>query len=90
VFEDRSSTTNARNPYYKKAISLYVGYTRPGEPLTCGFGDHCLEWREYLVYSIICCYIQYHEPCCYGVLEFEVGYLGIYAITYYYRLECDY
>ncbi len=44
-----------------------------------------LEWREYLAYSIICCYIQYHEP-----RGFEVGYLGIYAIKYYYRLECDY
>ncbi len=49
-----------------------------------------LEWREYLTYSIICCYIRYHEPRGYGVLELEVGYLGIYAIKYYYRLECDY
>jgi hypothetical protein len=78
VFEDRSSTTNAGNPYYKEAISLYVGYTRPGVE------------REYLTYSIICCYIRYDEPRGYGVLELEVGYLGIYAIKYYYRLECDY
>jgi hypothetical protein len=56
----------------------------------CMWAIQDLEWREYLAYSIICCNIQYHEPRGYGVLEFKVGYLGIYAIKYYYRLECDY
>jgi hypothetical protein len=38
-----------------------------------------LEWRDYLTYSIICGYIQYNEPKGYGMLEFTVGCLGLYA-----------
>jgi len=49
-----------------------------------------LEWREFLAYNIVCCYIQYHQLKGYGVLEFEVGYLGLYALRYYYRLEYAY
>ncbi len=46
-----------------------------------------LEWREYLAYNIICCYIQYHQPRGYEVLEIEVGYLGLYALRYCFKLE---
>ncbi len=48
-----------------------------------------LEWREFLVYSITCCYIQYHQPRN-GVLEFMMGYLGFYALKYYCRLKYAY
>lgn len=46
-----------------------------------------LEWREYLAYNIICCYIQYHQPRGYGALEFEVRCLGQYALQYYCKLD---
>jgi hypothetical protein len=49
-----------------------------------------LDWREYLVYSIIYGYIQYNEPKGYKVLEFTMGYLGLYALRYYCRLEIKY
>jgi hypothetical protein len=39
-----------------------------------------LEWKEYLAYNIVCCYIQYHQPREYGALEFEVGCLGLYVL----------
>jgi len=49
-----------------------------------------LEWREYLAYNIICCYMQYHELLGYEVIEFEIRCLGVYGLRYYCRLECDY
>jgi hypothetical protein len=49
-----------------------------------------LEWRKFLAYNIVCCYIQYHKPRRYGVLEFEVGFLRFYALRYYCRLEYAY
>jgi hypothetical protein len=49
-----------------------------------------LEWREFLAYNIVCCYIQYHHPKGYGVLEFKVGHMGLYALRYYCRLEYAY
>jgi hypothetical protein len=49
-----------------------------------------LEWRDYLVYSIIYGYIWYNELKGYEMLEFIVGYLGLYALRYYYRLEIEY
>jgi hypothetical protein len=49
-----------------------------------------LEWRGYLAYNIICCYIQYHEPHEYGVLEFIARCLRISVLRYYCRLEIDY
>jgi hypothetical protein len=39
-----------------------------------------LEWREYLTYNIVCCCIQYHQPRGYGIIKFEIGYLGFYAL----------
>jgi len=39
-----------------------------------------LEWREFLAYNMICCNIQYHQPRGYGILKFEVGSLGLYAL----------
>ncbi len=39
-----------------------------------------LEWREYLAYNIVCCYILYHQPGGYGTLEFELGCLRLYAL----------
>ncbi len=54
-------------------------------------GYESLKGGEYLTYNISCCYIQYHEPCGYGIVEFEVAScLGIYALKYYFKLECDY
>jgi hypothetical protein len=49
-----------------------------------------LESKEYLAYNIICGYIWYNEPKGYVVLEFTIGYLGLYALRYYYRLEIKY
>jgi hypothetical protein len=49
-----------------------------------------LEWREFLAYNIVCCYIQYHQPKGYGVLQFKVGRMGLYAFRYYYRLKYAY
>jgi len=49
-----------------------------------------LEWRKYLAYSIIHGYIRYNEPKGYGVPKFTVGYLGLYALRYYWRLEIEY
>jgi hypothetical protein len=39
-----------------------------------------LEWKEYLAYNIVCCYIKNHQPRGYGALEFEVGCLRLYAL----------
>ncbi len=39
-----------------------------------------MEWKEYLAYNIVCCYIQYHQPRGYDALEFEVGCLGLYVL----------
>jgi hypothetical protein len=49
-----------------------------------------LEWREYLAYSIICGYIWYNEPKGYEAMEFTMGYLGLYALRYYHKLEIEY
>ncbi len=49
-----------------------------------------MEWREFLAYIIVCCYIQYHQLRGIGVLEFKVGCMGLYALRYYYRLEYAY
>ncbi len=49
-----------------------------------------LECREFQAYNIMCYYIQYHQPRGYGVLKFEVGYLGLYALRYNCRLEYSY
>jgi hypothetical protein len=49
-----------------------------------------LEWREYLSYYIVCCYIQYHQPRGYNALEFEVGCLGLYVLWHYCKLEITY
>jgi hypothetical protein len=49
-----------------------------------------LEWKKILAYSIVCCYIQYHQSRAYKILEFEVGYLGLYSLRYYCRLEHSY
>jgi hypothetical protein len=49
-----------------------------------------LEWRKYLTYIIIYGYIRYNEPKGYGVLEFTMGYLGLYALKYYCRLKIEY
>jgi hypothetical protein len=48
-----------------------------------------LERKEYLVYNIICYYIQYRKPCSYGMLDFTIRCLGIYVLCYYYKLEID-
>ncbi len=39
-----------------------------------------MEWKKYLAYNIVCCYIQYHQLTGYGALEFEVGCLGFYVL----------
>jgi hypothetical protein len=44
-----------------------------------------LEWKEFLAYNIICCYIQSHEPGGYGRLEFEIGCLRMYVLIHYWR-----
>ncbi len=49
-----------------------------------------LEWRKFLAYNIICCYIQYHQPRGYGALEFEEGCLRLYALRYYCIIEYAY
>jgi hypothetical protein len=49
-----------------------------------------LEWRGYLVYNTICGYIQYNGPKAYGMLDFTVSYLGLYALKYYYILKIEY
>jgi hypothetical protein len=49
-----------------------------------------LDWRKLLAYNIVCCYIQYHRPRGYEVLEFEVGCLGLYSARYYHRLAYAY
>jgi hypothetical protein len=46
-----------------------------------------LEWKKFLAYNIVCCYIQYHQQREYKVLEFEVGCLGFYSLRYYCKLE---
>jgi hypothetical protein len=46
-----------------------------------------LEWREYLTYNVICCYVHYRKPRGYDALEFEPCCLGLYALQYYYKLE---
>jgi hypothetical protein len=49
-----------------------------------------LGWGKYLVYNIICCFIQYHRSHGYGILELIVKCLGVYTLHYYYRLEVKY
>jgi hypothetical protein len=39
-----------------------------------------LEWKKSLSYNIIYYYIQYHESHGYGIMEFIMGSLGIYAL----------
>jgi len=39
-----------------------------------------LKWKEFLAYTTICYHIQYHQPHGYGVLKFEVGCMGLYAL----------
>jgi hypothetical protein len=49
-----------------------------------------LEWREYLKYNIMCCYIQYHQLRGYDALEFEVRCLRLYVLRHYCNLEIAY
>lgn len=75
-------------------ICLWIGVTPPmmGAHITyikflSMWAIDDLEWKEYLTYSIVCCYIQYHQPRGYGALEFEVSYWGLYAFWYNCKLE---
>ncbi len=77
MFESWCGTTNDKNTYRPKKILVMWKIIH-------------LEWKEYLAYSIICCYIQYHEPCGYEMLEFTIGCLGVYVLRYYCKLEIDY
>jgi hypothetical protein len=48
------------------------------------------EFQEYLTYIILCSYIVFNDGHGYGVLEHLTGYLGAYALRYYYKLEVAY
>jgi len=68
-------------------ICLQVGITPPmlGTHITKNqflsmWAINDLEWKEYLSYNIVCCYIQYRQFRGYGALEFEVKCLGFYVL----------
>jgi hypothetical protein len=49
-----------------------------------------LKWREFLTYTTIYYYIQYHQPQGYGVLKFEVSCMWLYALKEYCWFKYDY
>ncbi len=43
-----------------------------------------------MAYNIVYGYIVFNNGCGYGVLEHLTGYLGVYALRYYYKLKVAY
>ncbi len=48
-----------------------------------------IELKGYLVYSLICGYFIFDAQA-YGRFEYELGYPGVYALHYYFKLEVAY
>jgi hypothetical protein len=48
-----------------------------------------IEFRGCLVYSLIYGYFIFNARA-YGRLKYELGYLGVYALHYYFKLEVTY
>jgi len=68
-------------------ICLQVGITPPllgthiiNNQFFSTWAINDLEWKEYITYNIVCCYIQYRQLKGYDALEFEVKCLGLYVL----------
>lgn len=48
-----------------------------------------IKFRRYLVYNLISGYFIFDAQT-YGRLEYELDYLGVYALHYYFKLEVAY
>ncbi len=78
LFEGRKNIIITRRPYHWKAISSNVGCKRFG-----------VERIPNLQHSMLL-HLVPSTKVIYGVLEFEVGCLGLHALRYYCRLEYAY
>jgi hypothetical protein len=60
------------------------------EDFECMWKIQDREFQEYLEYNIIYGYIVFNNTRGYGLLEHLIGYMGVYVLQYYYKLEVAY